>query len=87
MPIVFFRRRADRVETKGTLDTLLFEPEADAVQHGLARDPEIAARHLRGVAGSVGRMSRAWWRVVDSGKELSDIGLDRPRDASRAENA
>ena len=29
MPIVFFRRRADRVAMKGTLDTLLFEPDAE----------------------------------------------------------
>ena len=29
MPIVFFRRQANRVETKGAIDTVLFEPEAE----------------------------------------------------------
>ena len=29
MPIVFHRRRADFAERRGTLDTILFEPEAE----------------------------------------------------------
>jgi hypothetical protein len=74
MPVVFFRRRADRVETKGTLDTLVFQPEAMRfsmvwraslkLQRDIFEVPQVV----------VGRMSRAWWRSIETGK--SYLSLD-----------
>jgi hypothetical protein len=68
MPIVFFRRRAERVETKGTVDTVLFEPDKERfsvvwrVSLKLQRDIFEVSRVV------VGHMSRGWWRAVQTGK-------------------
>ena len=68
MPVVFFRRRADRVETRGILDTLLFEPDAE--RFDMVWRASLRLRHnifeLSQVA--VGQMSRAWWRAIRTGK-------------------
>jgi hypothetical protein len=73
MPIAFFRRRGRRVETKGTLDTLLFEPEGERfslvwranlkLQHDIFEVSQIV----------VGRMSRAWWRSIETGKSYRSL--------------
>ena len=47
MPIVFFRRRADRVAMNGTLDTLLFEPDAERFSMVWRASLQTAARHIR----------------------------------------
>jgi hypothetical protein len=68
MPIVFFRRRAERVETKGTIDTVLFEPDMERfsvvwrASLKLQRDIFEVSRVV------IGHMSRAWWRAVETGK-------------------
>ena len=68
VPVVFFRRRVDRVETNGTIDTVLFEPEADRftvvwrASLSLQRDIFEVSQTV------VGQMSRAWWRAIRTGK-------------------
>ena len=84
MPMVFFRRRADRVEMKGTLDTLLFEPDAERfsmvwraslkLQRDIFEIPQVV----------VGQMSRAWWRSIETGKDFRSIASIVRREGSRA---
>jgi hypothetical protein len=84
MPVVFFRRRADRVETRGTLDTVVFEPEAGRfgmvwrAQLKLQRDIFELSQVV------VGRMSRAWWRSVETGKSYRSLdAIVREKAAAR----
>jgi hypothetical protein len=68
MPIVFFRRRADRVETKGTIDTVLFEPEAERFSVVWRASLPLQRDIFEVSEVVVGKMSRAWWRSVATGK-------------------
>ena len=68
MPIVFFRRRADRVETKGAIDTLLFEPEAERFSVVWRANLKLQRDIFEVSEVVVGKMSRAWWRSIETGK-------------------
>jgi len=87
VPIVFFRRRADRVAVHGTLDTLLFEPDAKRfsvvwrARLKLRRDisdvPQVA----------VGHMTRGWWRSVDTSKPYRSLAAIVREKAAEREDA
>jgi hypothetical protein len=68
MPIVFFRRRAERAETKGAIDTVLFEPEADRFTVVWRASLKLQRDIFEIPQTVVGRMSRAWWRSIETGK-------------------
>jgi hypothetical protein len=81
VPIVFIRRRTDRVETVGTLDTLLFEPEAE--RFGIVWHSSLRLQRdifeLSQVA--IGKMSRGWWRAIETGKaHMSPDAILRERE-------
>jgi len=87
MPIIFFRRRADRVDTRGTLDTLLFEPEAMRFSMVWRATLKLQRDIFEVSQAVVGRMSRAWWRAVDSGKSyrtLDSIVRETPAERTNA---
>jgi len=65
MPIVFIRRRADRVETQGTLDTILFEPEADRFSLVWRAHLPLHRDIFEISQVVIGRMSHAWWRSFE----------------------
>jgi hypothetical protein len=73
MPIVFFRRRANRVETAATLDTLLFDSDAERfnmiwrARLKLERDVFEVSRIV------TGKMSRGWWRAIETGKTYKTL--------------
>lgn len=68
VPVCFFRRDADRVETRAVLDTIVFEPDHErftltwraslALRRNLFEVPEAL----------VGQGTRGWWRARDLGK-------------------
>jgi hypothetical protein len=68
VPVVFFRRRADRVETKGAIDTVLFEPEADRFTVVWRASLPLQRDIFEVSQTVVGQMSRAWWRAIRTGK-------------------
>jgi hypothetical protein len=73
MPFVFFRRRGGRVELNGTLDTILFEPDDGRfsmvwrARLKLQRDVFEVSRAV------VGKMSRGWWRSIETGKAYRTV--------------
>ena len=71
MPIVFFRRRADRVATKGTLDTLLFEPDAERFSMVWRATLRLQRDIFEVPQAVMGRMSRGWWRAVQQARATS----------------
>jgi hypothetical protein len=73
MPIVFFRRRADRVGTKGRLDTLLFEPDAERFSMVWRASLRLQRDIFEVPQVTVGRMTRAWWRSLETGKSFRSL--------------
>ena len=73
MPVVFFRRRADRVETKAMLDTLVFEPEAERFCMVWRAKVKLERDIFEVPRAVAGRMSRAWWRSVETGKTYRSV--------------
>jgi hypothetical protein len=68
MPIVFVRRRADRVLTEGVLDTLLLEPDAERFCMVWRASLKLRRDIFEVLQVAVGSMSRGWWRASDTGK-------------------
>jgi len=68
MPVIFFRKRAERVETRATLDTVVFAPDRGHFvmvwRSGLPLHRDIF--EVSQVA--VGQISRAWRRALATGK-------------------
>ncbi|MGP0001819.1 MAG: DUF2169 domain-containing protein [Acetobacteraceae bacterium] len=84
MPIVFFRRRADRVAMNGTLDTLLFEPDAERFSMVWRASLRLQRDIFEVPQVTVGRMTRAWWRSIETGKNFRSIAsIVRQRAAER----
>jgi hypothetical protein len=73
MPIVFFRRRAERLATNATLDTLLFEPEAERFCMVWRARLKLQSDIFEVSKVVVGHMSRAWWRAVETGRSYRTL--------------
>ena len=73
VPVVFFRRRAERVETRGVLDTLLFEPDAERFSMVWRASLKLQCDIFEIPQAVVGRMSRAWWRSIETGKSYQSL--------------
>lgn len=73
MPVVFFRKRADRVEMKGTLDTLLFEPDEEQLSMVWRASVKLRRDIFELSQAVVGKMSRGWWRSIETGKAFKTI--------------
>ncbi len=84
MPIVFFRRRADRVETQGRLDTVLFEPEAERFSLVWRASLKLQRDIFEVSQVVVGKMSRGWWRSIETGKDYKSLdAIVREKAAAR----
>jgi hypothetical protein len=70
---VFFRPQTDRVATKATLDTLLFEPEAERFCMVWRARLRLHSDIFEVSKVVVGHMSRAWWRAVETGKSYRTL--------------
>jgi hypothetical protein len=86
MPVVFFRRRADRVETRGALDTLLFEPDAERFCMVWRASLKLRRDIFEVSQAAVGQMSRGWWRAVDTGKRYTSLNSMVREKAAAREN-
>jgi hypothetical protein len=87
MPIVFFRRRADRVEMQATPDTLLFEPDAGRFSLVWRASLKLRRDIFELSAVVVGRMSRAWWRSFEIGNSHRSADARSGGAAAARENA
>jgi hypothetical protein len=84
VPIVFFRRHGERIETRGVLDTLLFEPEAQRFYLVWRASLKLQRDVFEVPQAVVGRMSRGWWRSVETGKDYKSLDvIARERAAER----
>jgi len=83
VPIVFFRRHADRVETNGTLDTLLFEPDAERFSMLWRANLQLQRDVFEVSQILVGSMSPAWWRALETSKSYRTLD-DIVRDSAKA---
>jgi hypothetical protein len=84
LPIMFFRRRADRVDMRGTLDTLLFEPDAERFSLVWRANLKLQRDIFEISRVVVGRMTRAWWRSIETGKRFETLNAAvRERAAAR----
>jgi hypothetical protein len=87
MPVVFFRKRAGRVEMKGTLDTLLFEPDEERFNMVWRTKLKLQRDVFEVSQVVVGRMSRGWWRAIDTSKDYKTLDQIVRKKASETENA
>ena len=87
VPVVFFRRRADRVEMRGTLDTVLFEPEVDRFSMVWRAHLRLRRDIFELSQVVVGRMSRAWWRSIETGKSYKTLDAIVREKAAEREGA
>ena len=84
IPIVFFRRRADRVETKGTLDPLVFEPEAERFSIVWRANLKLERNIFELSQAVAGHMTRGWWRSIETGKNYRSLSsIVREKAAAR----
>lgn len=87
VPVVFFRRRAERVELRGTLDTVLFEPEAERFSMVWRANLKLRRDIFELSQAVVGRMSRAWWRSIETGKSYKTLDAIVREKAAEREDA
>jgi hypothetical protein len=86
MPVVFFRRRAERVEMQGTLDMLLFEPDEERFSMVWRASVKLKRDIFELSQAVIGRMSRGWWRSIETGKEFRTVdAIMREKAAEREE--
>jgi hypothetical protein len=84
MPFVFFRRH-ERFVTNGTMDTLLFEPEAERFAMVWRASLKFRRDVFEVSRVAVGRMSRGWWRAVETGKAYRSLAaIVREKTAEQA---
>jgi hypothetical protein len=87
MPITFCRRGGERVETRASLDTLIFEPEAESFCMVWRRSLRLQRDIFEIPQAVVGRMSRAWWRAAALGSTVMPSGDFAPLRQPAAETA
>ena len=89
VPVVFFRKRGGREETRGTLDTLVTEPDLGVFTLSWRAHLPLKRNMFEIPQVLVGRMSKAWWRARELGKDYypSLEHLARSRKAEADEEA
>lgn len=68
MPVVFFPRHADRVAKRATIDTILFEPEAERFCMVWRTSLRLSRDIFEISQTVVGPMTRGFWHAVETGK-------------------
>jgi hypothetical protein len=75
------------VEMKGTLDTLLFEPDEERFNMVWRTKLKLQRDVFEVSQVVVGRMSRGWWRAIDTSKDYKTLDQIVRKKASETENA
>jgi hypothetical protein len=87
VPIIFFRRSGGREERQGRIDTLLFEPDRSRFSMVWRASLPLRRNLYEITQVVVGRMSRAWWRALATGKtyypSLGRLVAERARERGR----
>ena len=68
MPVIFFRRRGERVETRATLDTVVFAPDVGRFEMVWRAGLPLRRDIFEVSQVAVGQISRAWRRALETGK-------------------
>jgi hypothetical protein len=91
VPVVFFRKRGGREETTATLDTLVIEPDLGVFTLSWRARLPLKRNMFEIPQVLVGRMSKAWWRARELGKDyypsLEHLARSRKADAEEEAGA
>lgn len=87
MPVIFFRRRGERVEMRATLDTVVFAPDRGHFEMVWRASLPLRRDIFEISQVAVGQISRAWRRALETGKTYyASLGaLARARHLAEAE--
>jgi hypothetical protein len=89
VPVVFFRRKGGREEIKGTIDTVLIEPDMQRLSLVWRANLPVMRNIFEIKQVVAGKMPRAWWRSLDTGKtyyaSLGELAKGRRRGLERVE--
>lgn len=69
VPVVFFRKRGDNHETRGVIDTLVLEPDQARFTMIWRATLPLRKNMFEIAEVLVGKMTRAWWRARELGKD------------------
>jgi hypothetical protein len=85
VPVHFFPKRGDRIDSTGTIDTLVLEPDTRRFTMTWRTHLPLRKNMFEISQVLVGTMSRAWWRARESGKtyyrSLAELSRDRREEA------
>jgi hypothetical protein len=79
LPVVFFRRRGGHEQMRGVIDTVLIEPDAGRLMLVWRASLPLARNIFEIVQILVGKMPRAWWRSIETGKTYYSSLADLPK--------
>ena len=68
VPVVFFRKKGERHETKAVIDTLVIEPDKNVFAMTWRASLPLKKNMFEIPQVLVGKMSRGWWRARELGK-------------------
>lgn len=89
VPVVFFRRKGERHETRATMDTIVIESDRGRFTLAWRATLPLKKNMFEIAQVLAGRMSRAWWRARELGKTYhpSLAHLSRARKSEATEDA
>ena len=89
VPVVFFRRKGGREEVKSAIDTVLIEPDMRRLSLVWRASLPVMRNIFEIKQVVAGKMPRAWWRSLDTGKtyyaSLGELAKERRRSLERVE--
>jgi hypothetical protein len=68
VPVVFFKKKGDREETRAVIDTIVLEPELNIFTLTWRAQIDLRKNIFEIPQVLVGKKSRAWWRARELGK-------------------
>lgn len=89
VPIVFFRKKGGRSETKGVIDTVVLEPDKGIFTLTWRSSIPLRKNMFEIVQVLAGHMTRGWWRARELGKtyypSLAHLSRAKKSEADEAE--
>lgn len=68
VPVVFFRKKGEKYETKAVIDTIVIEPDKDVFTLSWRASLPLKKNIFEIPQVLIGKMSRGWWRARELGK-------------------
>lgn len=89
VPVVFFRKKGERSEINGTIDTIVLEPDKGTFTLTWRASIPLRKNIFEIVQVLAGHMPRGWWRARELGKDyyrsLAELSRARRREAEEEE--